>query len=112
MTEIEKIEDREFQIEMLEYQKNYDTLNSVLTVTIAVGFSLALTIAAISYTSIGQPLRNYLTLISLGGVAVSAFSTWLLIRFHKKIFPKSLESIRRKFLEKKPKNDPSNGDDM
>lgn len=92
-------EEREFQLQVLEYQRNYDTLNSVLTVVIGIGFSLAVAITAISYTSIGESLRISLTYISLSAIAVSAFSTVLLVYFHKTVFPKLLEEIRTKFLK-------------
>lgn len=102
--ENEKIEDREFQLKILEYQRDYDTLNSVLTVIIAVGFSLAIAIIAIAYTSIGQPLRVYLAYTTIGAVAISALSTGVLVYFHKCIFPKSLQDIRDKFLKEKTQN--------
>ncbi len=100
--ETRKEEEREFQLQMLEYQRGYDTFNAVLTVIIGIGFSLAIAIIALSFTSIGESLRNSLTFVSLSAIAVSAFSTGVLVFYHKCIFPKSLDNIRKgKFSEKK-----------
>ena len=61
---------------------------------IAIGFSLAVTISAISYTEIAQSLRIYLALISLGALAVAGFCTAYFLIYHKFLVVKKLNEIK------------------
>jgi high-affinity Fe2+/Pb2+ permease len=94
-------QDREFQLQILEYQREYDTLNTIFGVLIGISFSLAITIGAISYTSIAQSLRIYLLEISLGALAVFAGSTGYLVYYHRRVLPRKLEEIRRNFVRQR-----------
>lgn len=100
-------EDREFEIQMVEYQRDYDTTNSVLTALIAIGFSLAVAIGTISYTEIAQSIRLYLLPISLGSLAVGAVCTGYLLIYHKVLAPRSLESIRKRFINANSNTSPA-----
>ena len=101
--EPENNEDREFQLRILEYQREYDATYTFIAVIIGVGFTLGATIGAISYTSIAESLRIYLTYIALASMVIVAAVVSYLAYFEKCVMPRKLEDIRRNFVEKKQK---------
>jgi hypothetical protein len=103
--ETEKNQEREFQLQMFEVQRGYDTINSVLTVVMAVGYSFIVAITTILFAvSLPQFAQTVLIVAEVVAVSLSALSSYLLVRYHKSV-PNKLANIRRQFIEKNEQKD-------
>lgn len=103
--EADKKKDREFQLQLFEVQRAYDTLNSILTVVMAVSYSYVVATITIGLT-VNLPMFTQIGLFAVGIVAISigALSSYLLIRHHKSI-PDKLANIRKQFIENNEQKD-------
>ncbi len=103
--EADKNEDREFQLGMFEVQRGYDTLNSVLTVVMAVAYSYIIAITTILFTvTLSQFAQTYLFVVEAIAIIIAAGSSYLLMRYHKSV-PKKLEGIRSQFIKNNKQKD-------
>lgn len=93
-------EERDFQLRMFDLQRKYDSLNSLLTVTIAVGFSYVIAVATILLTvpSFPQFVVTYLLELGVSAVVIVAFALGYLLYYHK-TFSNKLATIRSQFIE-------------
>ncbi|MCW4019317.1 MAG: YebO family protein [Candidatus Bathyarchaeota archaeon] len=99
-TDAKRNNEREFQLQMFEAQRDYGTVNSILTVIIAVSFSLTTTVIAISYTNISQELRIFLAYMILPILAITAGTTMWLVLYHKVWLPnKALAKLRKTYVD-------------
>ncbi|MCW4009069.1 MAG: hypothetical protein NWF05_00405 [Candidatus Bathyarchaeota archaeon] len=94
-----KNNEREFQFQMFEVQRDYETANTILSAIIAIGFSLAIALVAVSFTSLSQQLKTNLLYGALSSMAIGTFSIVVFVIYHNVMLQKRVLGIHKDFID-------------